>query len=373
MDIEQERTPEQEDVRYLQAKLEETHFDLYRNVDKETFAESLEEATEVEPQYFKMALQEAIALIEDAHTYVPGFSNGKFLPIECTEIDGKFYIIGTSDEHTSLIGQEITGINENPITEVVKKVSKLSSNENKEVLLKQVPVYVTSRLVLGYYGLENGDTTKISTDVGCVEFDGKEKTDIKTRNPLKWKEAELNDPTFFGNRDYRLRMVGNTLLFQYNSCTNEGHTKKELEEFKKHLLEIADKSESIIVDLRQNDGGNTSIMKDLFERFPNDKKIYVAIGRKTFSSAIHHLFYLKGNKKAILIGENAGQKPNRFGDRKVIELPNSHIKINCSYKYFEFLPGQDIDVIEPDIRIPVTREDYINETDPLNKWIKDNL
>ena len=130
---------------------------------------------------------------------------------------------------------------------------------------------------------------------------------------------------------------------------------------------------TIIVDLRQNSGGNTSVMEDLFKRLPNDKKIYVAMGRKTFSSAIHHLLYLKINKNAVSIGENAGQKPNRFGDHKVIELPNSHIRVNCSFKYFELLPGQDIDVIEPDIRIPITIEDYKDENDPLNQWIGENL
>lgn len=373
MDFEQELTPEQEDVRYLQTKLEETHFDLYRNVDKEVLTESLENATNVEPKYFKIALQESMALIRDAHTYVPNFLDGKYLPIECREIAGKFYIIGASEEYTSLIGQEIKKIDENPVSEIVEKVSKLSSKENNEVLLGQVPVYMTSNLILRYYGLSNSDVTKITTNTGCIEICEKEKAYIKTKNPMKWKEAELNDPTFFGNREYRLRMVGNTLLFQYNSCTNEGHTKEELEEFKKHLLEISDKSESIVVDLRQNSGGNTSVMQNLFEEFPNDKRIYVAIGRKTFSSAMHHLLYLKNNKNAILIGENAGQKPNRFGDHKDIELPNSHIKISSSYKYFELLSGQDIDVIEPDIKIPVTIEDYKNNTDPLNKWIKENL
>jgi hypothetical protein len=97
------------------------------------------------------------------------------------------------------------------------------------------------------------------------------------------------------------------------------------------------------------------------------------MGRDTFSPAINHLLYLRNNRDAVLIGENAGQRPNRFGDHKEIVLPNSQIKVSCSYKYFELLPGQDIDVIEPNIEIPITIEDYRSKTDPLNQWIIDNL
>jgi len=373
MNLEKEITPEQEDIAFLQEKLEYTHFDLYRNVDETTFTEALESVADVDPEYFKIALQEALALIGDAHISIQSFLDGKNPPIECREIDGKFYIIGASEQYLDLMGQEIKGINNHKVEKIITKVSQLSSKENSEVFLKDIPLYMTSNSVLKYYGFSKDGTTEISTDLGKTKITEEKGMKIKSRNPFKWKTDELNDPTFLGNRDYRLRVIGDTLLFQYNSCTNENHTKEELEDFKTRLLEISKTVKNIVVDLRQNSGGNTSVMGNVFGGFPEDKKLFVAMGRKTFSSAIHHLYYLKNNKNAILIGENAGQKPNRFGDHKIIKLPNSHIKINCSWKYFEFVPDQDLDVIRPDIKIPVTIDDYKNETDPLNKWIKDNL
>lgn len=368
-----EMTPEQQDVKYLQEQLEQTHYDLYRNVSEEIFADSLQKATEVEPEYFKIALQESLALIGDAHTYVPGIFNKQHPLLESKEIEGKMYIIGTSQEQSFLIGQEIKEINGYPVTEIISKISRLSSKENREILLKDVSVFMTSPLALKYYGFSKGDVTEITTNIGSTNIVEEKDAKIKIQNPLKWKTSELNNPTFLGNSDYRLRVIDNTLLFQYNSCTNRDRTKGELEDFKNKLLEIAKESDAIVIDLRQNSGGNTGIMADLFTRLPEDKKIYVAMGRKTFSSAIHHLLYLKKNKGGILIGENAGQRPNRFGDHKEIVLPNSKIRVSCSYKYFELLPGQDIDVIEPDINIPIKIEDYRNNTDPLNQWIKDNL
>ncbi|MDD2270428.1 MAG: hypothetical protein PHG60_02525 [Candidatus Dojkabacteria bacterium] len=373
MELEREPTAEQKDIVYLQAELEKTHFDLYRNVSEQVLTDSLQKATEVEPEYFGIAIQESLALVRDAHTCVQGILNDNILPIALKEIDGYFYIIGSSKEYSHLLGQKLQNINGYKLIKLVEKISNLSSKENSETLKKDLAMDMVSNKVLKYYGFSSSENLQITTDKGTNEVIIDTQAKIKPLKPLRWKASEINDPTFIGNSIYRSRMVGDTLLFQYNSCTNEDHKEEELQNFKNNLLQFVKTSKTVIVDLRENRGGDTSVMGDLFEKFPDNKEIYVVMGRKTFSSAMHHMLYLKKKKNAILIGENAGQKPNRFGDNKKIKLPNSKININCSYKYFELLPGQNIDAIEPDIKIPVTIEDYMNETDPLNKWIKDNL
>jgi hypothetical protein len=265
------------------------------------------------------------------------------------------------------------GINGHNIVDVTNRVANLSSKENNEVLKKDLAMNIISNQVLRYYGFSSSNQLQIATDKGTTEVIVDIETKVRPLHPLRWKESELSNPTFVGNNIYRFRVEGDTLLFQYNKCTNKDHSGEELSEFKRKLLEAAGSVSSIVVDLRENRGGNTGIMADLFEKFPEDKNTYIAMGRDTFSSAMHHLLYLRNKRDAVLIGENAGQRPNRFGDHKEIILPNSKVKVSCSYKYFELLPGQDIDVIEPDIRIPVTIEDYRNNTDPLNQWIRDNL
>lgn len=370
---ETEITPEQEDANYLQEQLEQTHYDLYKNVSKQTLSGSLQRAAEVEPEFFKIATQESLALIGDAHTHVEGILNNNCLPLDLREIDGNYYIVGSSEKYRPLLGQKLMGINGHNIVDVTNRVANLSSKENNEVLKKDLAMNIISNQVLRYYGFSSSNQLQIATDKGTTEVIVDIETKVRPLHPLRWKESELSNPTFVGNNIYRFRVEGDTLLFQYNKCTNKDHSGEELSEFKRKLLEAAGSVSSIVVDLRENRGGNTGIMADLFEKFPEDKNTYIAMGRDTFSSAMHHLLYLRNKRDAVLIGENAGQRPNRFGDHKEIILPNSKVKVSCSYKYFELLPGQDIDVIEPDIRIPVTIEDYRNNTDPLNQWIRDNL
>jgi len=377
MNFELEKTPEQQkDIEYLQEQLENIHFDLYRYVEKQTLFDSLQKATEVEPEFFNIALQESLALLRDAHTHVSEeFRQEELFPVRYTEIGGNFHIIGSQTKGSDLLGKQLLSINGVKISKILPSLAKLSSKENSEVLARDFPWLLESNKILRYYGFSNTDTIQIETNEGNTDIKAEESREpLYKMNPLAWRKQDRKEnPTYKGNNIYQFRIENGNLIFQYNDCTNEGFTKEYLKSFKDSLLEKANEARNIIVDLRLNDGGSTNIMEDLFQRFPNNKTIYVAIARRTFSAAMHHLLYLKQNKNAILVGENAGQKPNRFGDHKKIVLPNSGIKIACSYKYFELLPGQDLDVIEPDIRIPVTIEDYRNNADPLNQWIKDNL
>lgn len=370
---ESEITAEREDVKYLKEQLEQTHYDLYRNVSEQVLSDTLQKATEVDPEFFSIAIQESLALIGDAHTYTEGILNCNYLPFGLREIDGQYYIIGSSEKYKSLLGQKLIGINGHNIVDITNKVSNLSSKENDEVLKSDLAKYIIANQVLRYYGFSSSNQLEIATNKGNTKVTVDTETKVKQLHPLRWKDIEINDPSYVGNSIYQFRIIGDTLLFQYNKCTNKDYSEEELAEFKRKLLETANSVKSIVVDFRENRGGNTGIMEDLFEKFPENKEIYVAMGRDTFSSAMHHLLYLKNTKKATLLGDNAGEKPNRFGDHKDIVLPNSKIKIGCSYKYFQLLPGQDIEVVQPDIKIPVTIEDYINKTDPLNQWIKDNL
>lgn len=366
-------TPEQENIKYLQQKLEALHPDLYARVSKETLTNALENSLIAEPEFRGLAVQEALAQIGDAHTCVRGAVDSNEFFAECVEIDGQFFIVGTLEKDASLIGQSVIAINGHKIEKILPVISKLSSRENTEVLLKNLGRYLTNNQVLKYYGLNNTDSVNITTEKGENKIVVDRESKVKLKNPLQWRKGEFEDPTFFGNKDYLFRTIGDTLLLQYNERRSQGYTEEELIDIYKRFLETASTVKSIVVDLRQASGGCSSAMRRLFANLHSDNKIYVAMGRRTFSSGMHNLLYLKLEKNAKLIGENAGQKPNRFGHIEVIPLPNLDISVHCSRKYWELWPGNDTDVIEPDIRIPVTIEDYINNTDPLNQWIIDNL
>jgi len=362
-----------EDLNFLVEKLEEIHPDPYRNINhqKEIFEKSLEKSLEVREEYFILAVQESLALLGDLHTGVVGILEEP-LPTQYVYINDSFYITRSNEKTPEMLTAKLLGINGYNLQEIIPKISKLSSNESKEVLQKDLSAFLQCNRILRYYGFSNSEGVNLQTDKGDFKVKRNEKRG-KTIEPLLWEEEEKKNKTYFGNNTYQARIEGNCLFFQYNKCSNKEHTENELSSFKKRLLENAQNVENIIIDLRLNKGGDTDIMEDVFERLPDNKKVYVAMGPNSTSSAIHHIVYLKTNKNAILLGERAGQKTRRFGNKNNLSLPHSKIKTICSSKDFDLLPEEKSDFLEPDIKIPVTIEDYINNTDPLNKWIDENL
>jgi hypothetical protein len=360
-----------EDVEYLINKIEEYHVDPYRYTKKDAFLTSLSKIKKSNEKNFCFALQESLALLRDSHTKVPEVMEvwGNRLPFQLREILGEYFITGTNKANETLLYKPIKKINGFSIDKISSKLQDLSSKEGTEMTIRDTEKLLISFDALNYFGFVNKTDVQVSTDTDQYDIVDLEGTINKARPFL----GGLSETEFSGNEIYRYINLKDTVLFQYNSCNNHGHTEQEVKSFKEDLLEKTKEAKNIVVDLRQNEGGTTSIMSDLFEQLPVDKKIFVAMGRDTYSAAMHHLLYLKDQKKAMLIGENAGQKPNRFGDRETIILPNSGVEVFCSFKYFELLPGVDIEVVSPDIKIPLTIQDYISRTDPLLKWIEDNL
>lgn len=356
----------EEDLVFLIKKIERIHKNPYKHIEKQSFEESLQKSLTVKDEYFALAIQESLSLIKDAHTRID-LIRDDLLPFYLTYLaDEHFYITGSSNKE--IIGSYIISINNHSIKEITQRVSNLSSKENNEQLLHDLERFLPSNRILKYYGFSNSKDVEIETNKGFSTFTEDSGFSIKRRNPFKWKKN-----TYTGIWNYRFKAIDQNLLFQYNDCDRGEYTKKRLKDFKTKLLAEANKARNIIVDLRQNTGGDTEIMRDALDKLPSNIPIYVATGRRTFSSAMHHLIDLKERQGAIQIGENAGQKPNRFGQGEKIVLPNSQIIVTCSCKYFELMPGSNLQVLEPDIYLPLTITDYISETDPLNKWMKDNL
>jgi C-terminal processing protease CtpA/Prc len=127
--------------------------------------------------------------------------------------------------------------------------------------------------------------------------------------------------------------------------------------------------------MRFNGGGNSGQGTEFISKLSGyniskqDKKIYVVIGRQTFSSAIINTMDFKGQTKAILVGEETGGKPNHFGEVRNLQLPSSGLNISYSTKYFT-RTKEDLKTIRPDVIIESSFSDFKKGIDPVYEWIK---
>lgn len=173
----------------------------------------------------------------------------------------------------------------------------------------------------------------------------------------------------------------NTIIYIYNSCTNE-YTDKVIESVQE--LEKIDFTNinKFIVDLRDNMGGNSENMKPLIEFLKNNPKLQIIAltNYKIYSSGRFSIKDLV-DIGAITIGEEIAIPTNNYGNNHREEIDG--LRFNISSRYFNFKEKlflktkeeyqkyvtpemeQDLDIFKPDIEVVQTVEDFINDRDPI--------
>ena len=105
--------------------------------------------------------------------------------------------------------------------------------------------------------------------------------------------------------------------------------------------------------------------------------IYVLINGNSFSASAILSTQLKGNKRAIFVGEETGGAYNGTvaGIGKMYELPNTKVKVKVWFMHIDapFKVTPDGYGVHPDVEIIPTYQDRFNKIDPELVWVLENI
>ncbi len=126
-----------------------------------------------------------------------------------------------------------------------------------------------------------------------------------------------------------------------------------------------------MIDLRRNNGGNTALLPPLIhglirsEQINQRGKLFVIIGRRTFSAAQNAATFIERHTNAIFVGEPTGSSPNFIGEDLIFTLPYSQLMANVSDFYWQSSWPMDYRAwIAPQIYRPPTFAAYRANRDP---------
>ncbi|MBU5485831.1 peptidase S41 [Clostridium sp. MSJ-11] len=375
----------EKDIEYLHKTLPKKHKDLFFKIDEKEFDNKMENlkasVDKMNDEEIIVEIQKILASIGDAHTTI-NISAKKMFPLELYWFDDGIYVINTSDEYKDIKYSKLKKINGKDVDSVVKSIKEVISHENQGKLKSQVPMYITLPVVLQGLNIIENDETALFTFEG---LDGKvQEIKLNTLDGDRVFDDILGKgkvgeevPLYMKNRDeyywFEHLEESKIIYFKYNQCANMKD--KPFKEFSKELIDIINKNdiEKLVIDIRDNGGGSSRILNEFIDEISksdiNKKgKIYVVVGRKTFSSAILNAMSLKEKTEAFFIGEPTGGKPNHYGEVKSFKLPNSKITVRYSTKYFKH-SDEDLKSFIPDKIIEPTVENYINNIDEVMKYI----
>ena len=376
-----------EDIDQLRDELPLLHKNIYFQRSQKDFLDNLEDLKQrlSKSNHYMVIIELAriIASFRDAHTtlFIPG---SRFIPFKFYCFEEGIYIIGASAQYIDYINSRVISINGMPIDKIIAQVESVISHENEFFLKSQLPKYLSLAEVL--YGLEIVDDIE-SIELEIEYLDGHvSKLFVETCSNLEYQKIMSDDigygenlPLYRQNRDmnfWNSYIVENrTFYINYSSC-------KDMEDscvknFARASIDFIKKNgvEKVVIDMRNNLGGNST----LFDPFISDLgkwkvlngcvKIFVILGRDTFSSALLNVFSLKNISGTVLVGEGTGGKPDCYGEVQYLVLKNSKLRIRYSTKFYEIISDDKVLSLLPDVSFDVRFEDFLSGRDPCLEFV----
>jgi Peptidase family S41 len=126
----------------------------------------------------------------------------------------------------------------------------------------------------------------------------------------------------------------------------------------------------LILDLRNNNGGEAGLADEMLRTLiaydAGGGRIWVPIGRVTFSAAETLAARIDQWTAATFVGEPTGSRPNHFGNEAQFVLPHSGVRGTISSGWNQPVSGRDDRIwIAPAVRVRSESADYFAARDPV--------
>lgn len=374
-------------LNFLQNELPGRHANLYFSTNEAEYLNRIDSLRrklhQLEAFAINVEIAKIIASVRDAHTSVniPVYS---LCPLEFYWFSDGIYAVNTAKSDEVLRYKRITQIDGMDIDRVIEKMETMISHENQSYLKSLLPKYLPAVEYL--YGLgiahavsgltftyENECASALEWFVpSCPLTEYQKKLAENRRSPAADKL-----PLFRKNpdRNYWMEFLyeTKTLYFKYNICRELPD--ESVKAFGERLLRSVSetKPEKLVIDLRNNTGGNSTLLDPFIDALAKcdpinqSGKLFVIIGRDTFSSALLNAYSLKNKTRAILVGEPTGGKPNCYGE--VIRSKCGHLTISYSTQYYHLIEDDLLPSLYPDVELEYSMRDYMEHSDPCMEYI----
>jgi hypothetical protein len=410
----------QQDLNYLARELPRLHVDGYHTLSKPEFERAVQDLSARLPTLSdRLATLELVRLVArfgDAHTRaIPAPSDEEhLLPVRLYWFADGIYVVDAMPGAEQTIGSRLVRIGESEIERACAAIEPLISHETELGYKNRVTLLVLSPELLVDLGLaQDGEEVPL-----LLEDPTGAQMQVNL-HPVPSGEYER----FFGDPEHVLPVdeqplyrthpdlyywfevlpQERALYFQYDRCAEQEG--RPLDAFYDELFAAIEAGpvERLIVDLRLNGGGSSTLLGPFVRRLAEhplnqEGKLYVMIGRGTFSSAVLNALQLKQETEALFVGEPTAGSANHYGEIKRFVLPNSGMRVQYSTKYFgtgiydlgpmnagdylgavgyssRFFPVSESKVtpVMPDLQIAPTGADHFAGRDPALEAVLDGM
>lgn len=343
-------------------------------------------APQLSDQDIVFALMRLVASLNVAHT---GIAFGSIretaaphsYPVEMRWFSDGLAVVAGAPDYQQALGCRVVRIGTKTPDQVEAALAAYIPHENDAYLHFQSPLYMSLVELMQHEQIAD---RRGHLHLTCVKADGNEfdlevapERSARGRRETLKAETVLHIPEGFCSKHpgayywFEYLPATQCLYIQYNKCRNDPD--HPFADFVGSLFTVADQHpvQRVIVDLRLNGGGSSSIIKPLLDRFRSHPQLtarghlYALIGSQTFSSGLMAAMDFRDTLHAILIGGPTGNKPNHYGEQGNFSLPNSRLLVHYSTKHFHLISDADPSTLAPDIAVSSSLNDFLIGRDPV--------
>ena len=372
-----------EDIDYVNKKIQK-QFASFDPSIKTKFADRAmalqAEISQLSNPEITIRMGQLLASLRDGHTelnILQSKAGLDRLPLFVRYFDNGLYITEAHEDYKDLIGMKVNRIGNLEVDNSVERLKKVMTYDNDYEILHAGGGFLALPDVLKFLGAveSTSEVTLMLTDaleknvqrsipsMSQTEYNNGPWTSFYELNGLNPQLRDKNDSR---NYWYEYLKDQRTMYFCLNRLNNEkgqSSIKKTVSKLFKEIDQI--KPEKLVIDIRNNTGGNYNLSRPLVEAIKDrswlnqDGKLYVLNGRKTFSAAMVASIFLKRETEAILVGEPSRGHPNKCDNNEYMTLPNSGLSIEYTTKVEKHWPELgDATYVPVDVEIATHFSDY---------------
>lgn len=371
------------DLEFLGKELPARHKNLFFKITPEQFRADVAALKARIPQLdrprFLMGLARVVAAAGDPHTVFTVMPQRAF-PLKLYWFKEGICVTDAPAEFAELVNGRLESVDGHPVDEVVQAFSEILPHDNEAQVRDFVPRFLASAehlLGLGLIAKPDEAAFTVRTASGRTVSAKMASLPLGAVRAVKWAAPAVETPRLpFYRRlagsayDFAYLDDSRTLYFAYNSCRDLPD--RPLAAFAAELWNTIRENgaQRLVIDLRNNGGGDSSLLDPFIGELAASKdinrkgRLFVIVGRRTFSSAILNALDLRKKTAAVFYGEPTGGKPNHYGEIQNLTLPHLGLKVSYSTKYFKFAEG-DESSLTPDVLVEIGLQDYLALRDPV--------
>jgi tetratricopeptide (TPR) repeat protein len=318
------------------------------------------------------------------------------LPLQFYLFEEGMFVTAAEPAHASLLGAQVLHLDQQPLSEVMAALEPLISRDNQQwpkqaapPLLRQLPL-LHALGVVADPGAVTLTVRRADGTTGAVTVAASSALSSSSRSswtlpcPAGWvflpETLPSPVPLYLRNcgASYWFEYLPDprVVYFQFNGVADDAD--EPLEAFCGRLFDLvaANPVDKLVIDLRWNGGGNTFLVGPLLHRLVGCDKVnrrgrlFVVIGRRTFSAAQNTATFIERHTNAVFVGEPTGSRPNFVGETAPFRLPYSKLEVNVSDLYWQSSWPMDHRAwIAPELYAPPSFEAYRANRDPAMEAI----